>query len=334
MAPRETIPSLRRLATLALAAGSLFTLFTLGACGADADPGSRVTGLRVLAVRADKPYARPGDTVTLQTLWYDGLDPDGTQRARTSAWATCVNPSSSSVVACFAKIAEDAAATGRPPEFGINLSGVPDTFTVSVPSDTIARLPEPARVYAEVGVVFIVCPGTLKLPDPQAGFVPGTFPIQCIDEAGRSLGLDEFEAGLKRVFVRTKDTNANPVIDSITWDGEAWPASDTKSVSACETDGNRYDRCDASLAHQVAVNVTPDSFESGTDEFGASFTEQLIAQYYATEGIFEYDVKVAKAPLTGWVARSKARGSTIRMWLVARDSRGGVSWEERKVTVP
>jgi hypothetical protein len=245
-----------------------------------------------------------------------------------------VNPSSSSVVACFAKIAQDAAATGKPPQFGVNLSGVPDTFTVSVPSDTISSLAAPARVYAEVGVVFIVCPGTLQLPDPQAGYSPGTFPIQCIDETGRSLGLDEFEAGLKRIFVRTKDTNANPVIDSVTWDGGAWPASDVKSVSACDTAGNRYDRCDASLAHQVAVNVTPESFESGTDEFGASFTEQLIAQYYATEGIFEYDVKVAKLPETGWVARSKAKGSTIRMWLVARDSRGGVSWEERKITVP
>jgi hypothetical protein len=245
-----------------------------------------------------------------------------------------VNPTSSSVVACFAKIAQDAAATGKPPQFGINLSGVPDSFTVDVPTDVISSLPEQSRVYAEVGVVFIVCPGTLKLPDPQAGYAPGTFPIQCIDETGRSLGLDEFEAGLKRIFVRSKDTNANPVIDSITWDGAAWPASDTKSVSPCDTDGNRYDRCDASLTHQVAVNVTPDSFESGTDEFGSSFTEQLVAQYYATEGIFEYDVKVASNPQTGWVARTKAKGSTIRMWLVARDSRGGVSWEERNVTVP
>lgn len=331
MAPRETIASLRRLAERTLAAGALAAL---SACGADADPGSRVTGLRVLALRADKPYAKPGDKVTLQTLWYDGLDPDGTKRTITAAWATCVNPTSSSVVACFAKIAQDAATTGKPPQFGVNLSGIPDTFTVDVPSDVISSLPEPARVYAEVGVVFIACPGTLKLPDPQAGYTPGAFPIQCIDATGRSLGLDEFEAGLKRIFVRSKDTNANPVIDSITWDGAAWPASDTKSVSPCDTDGNRYDRCDAALAHKVAVNTTADSLESGTDEFGAPFTEQLIAQYYATEGIFEYDVKVAKAPESGWVARTKAKGSTIRMWLIARDSRGGVSWEERKITVP
>ena len=30
----------------------------------------------------------------------------------------------------------------------------------------------------------------------------------------------------------------------------------------------------------------------------------------------------------------RLRLDEIRMWLVARDSRGGVSWEERKITVP
>ncbi len=321
-----------RKSLLALATASLLgALATLSACGEDADPGSRISTLRVMAVRADKPYAKPGDTVNLDALWWDGLDPDRTQRARSWAWATCVNPTGSSVVECFAKIASDAQKTGKPPQFA--LGSDLDVFQLTVPSDVLSSLPDPAKVYAEVGVVLIVCPGTLQLPDPQAGFTPGTFPIQCIDPSGRSLGLDEFEAGLKRVFVRASSTNANPKIDAITWDGAAWAASDTKTVSACDTTGNRYDRCDASLAHQVALTVTPDSLESGTDEFGQTYDEQIVMQYYATEGIFEYDVKLAKDPQTGWVARSKAKGSTIHMWMVARDNRGGVNWDERKISV-
>ncbi len=58
------------------------SLSSLSGCGADFDPGSRVTGLRVLAVRADNPYAAPGETVKIDTLWYDALDPDRTQRKR------------------------------------------------------------------------------------------------------------------------------------------------------------------------------------------------------------------------------------------------------------
>ena len=323
---------LARLASLALLGGS--TLFALAGsgCGADADPASRITSLRVIAVRADKPYAKPGDTVNLDTLWWDGLDPDRTQRTRSWAWATCVNPSGSTVVDCFAKIASDAQATGKAPQFA--LGSDLDVFQLTVPSDALSSLPDAAKLYAEVGVVLIVCPGTLKLPDPTAGFTPGTFPIQCIDATGRSLGLDEFEAGLKRVFVRASSTNANPKIDSITWDGAAWAAGDTKSANACDTTGNRYDRCDASLSHEVALNVTADSFESGTDEFGQAFTEQLVTQYYATEGIFQYDVKEASAPATGWVARTAAKGTTIHMWMVARDNRGGVTWDARQVAVP
>jgi hypothetical protein len=321
----------RRLAALALA---MTALSQLVACGADSDPASRITTLRVIAVRADKPYAKPGETVNLDTIWWDGLDPDQKSRPRQWAWTTCVNPSGSGVTDCFAKIVADAQKTGKPPLFTLSTPGIDaPTFSLTVPADTLTSLPEAARVYAEVGVVLIVCPGTLQLPDPSAGYTPGSFPIQCIDSTGRALGLDEFEAGLKRVFVRATTPNSNPVIESITWDGAPWAEGDVKTVSACDTDGNRYDKCDASLAHEIATNVTKESFESGTDEFGTPYEEQLVTQYYATEGLFEYDVKVAKEPKTHWVARSKAKGQTLHLWFVARDNRGGVTWQERQVQV-
>jgi hypothetical protein len=44
------------------------------ACSTDFDPSSRVAGLRVLAVRADQPYAPPGATVQLTAL---AVDPGG-----------------------------------------------------------------------------------------------------------------------------------------------------------------------------------------------------------------------------------------------------------------
>ncbi len=170
---------------LALAAAS-----GLVGCGADFDPGSRIVSLRVLAIRADNPYAKPGETVHLDSLWYDALDPDRTKRSREWAWATCVNPDSSSVFDCFKKIAVDAATTGKPPQFTLGTDV--DTFTFTVPSDALSSLPPEALPNALVGVITIVCPGTLQLPDPSQPLDPNVFPVQCIDDTGRSLGLDEF----------------------------------------------------------------------------------------------------------------------------------------------
>ena len=41
-----------------------FLAIALAACGADFDPGSRVTDFRVMAVQADAPYAAPARRCT------------------------------------------------------------------------------------------------------------------------------------------------------------------------------------------------------------------------------------------------------------------------------
>ena len=56
------------------AGASIFaTAFTLVAgCGSDFSPKNEINGVRILAVRADQPYARPGETVKLELLTHDG----------------------------------------------------------------------------------------------------------------------------------------------------------------------------------------------------------------------------------------------------------------------
>ena len=51
------------------------------------------------------------------------------------------------------------------------------------------------------------------------------------------------------------------------------------------------------------------------------------------EGLFEHDVRVAKDPITKWVARKAAAGQTVTMWMVARDNRGGMTWATRQIRV-
>jgi hypothetical protein len=192
-----------------------------------------------------------------------------------------------------------------------------------------------ARDRASVGVVTVVCPGDLAVASPrQTIAATGALPFVCRDPAtGRALAIDEYVAGVKRVFVRATDRNANPAIAGLTWDGGDWPSDAVQSARACSVTGNDASNCDASLRHAVAAIPAPGSAESGVDSFGATFTEQVVVQYYATEGIFADDVRIASDPATKWTARHQSAGSTVSMWMVVRDDRGGVDWAVRTVAV-
>jgi hypothetical protein len=303
----------------ALSVIAMGALVPLVACGNDFDPGSRVTSLRVLAVRADVPYARPGEEVHLEAL---AFDPQEGTRTLTWGWTTCVNPAQSTPEGCLEQITIDTRA-GRPPEFviGVDL----DTYVIRIPSDVLASLPEAGRAHATLGVVAIACPGTLRFGVGPLGYL-------CTDAGGRVLGTRDVIAGMKRIFLREHDRNENPVIASVTWDGAAWNEDDVKTVRACDGEPNEYDDCDGEK-HTIAAWPAAGSVESGVDEHGTPFEEQIVAQYYATEGIFERDVRIGAAPETGWVARRPARGTIVTLWLVVRDNRGGMSWTSRRVRV-
>jgi hypothetical protein len=289
-------------------------------CANDFDPGSRITTLRVLAVQADQTFAAPGETVHLTALSYD---PEG--RAITWAWAACVNPPASTVDGCLAKIAADSMDGGQPVSFATGTDMT--TFDFTIPSDALSSLPDRARASAEVGIVSVACPGSIDLASSNP-----SIPFACRDASGRELTLDEFVLGIKRVSVRMRDRNSNPVIASITFDGTEWPATETKTVGHCDSNGNSFDKCNADK-HDVAAFVTQESFESGQDEYGAAFQEQLITEYYATEGIFKDPVRISEDPTTRWVAREAAAGRDLTLWFVVHDNRGGVSWDTRTVHV-
>ncbi len=299
------------LAALALVGGLL-------ACGSDFDPASRVSTLRVLAVGADQPYAHPGESVHLDAL---AADPAG--RPITYGWAYCVNPTQSTPQGCFEQYLTDRA-QGKGPAFTIGLDVT--KFQVDVPADFLSTLPSSARTNAMIGVITVACPGTLTAV-PSNGL-----PYTCTDPSGRVLGVHDVIGGMKRIFVRSKDRNQNPVISKVTWDGVDWPATETKTVSACDVDTNTYDDCDAEK-HDVAVVASSESVESGVDEFGSGFEEQVVVQYYADEGLFKDSVRITSKPENGFVARKSSRGKTLTLWLVLRDDRGGVTWTTRKVTV-
>jgi hypothetical protein len=309
---------MKKLATI----GFLLGLSSLFACAADFDPGARVSSYRVLGQQADVPFAKPGETVNISSLSYDPLG-----RSVTWAWGACVNPEASTVQGCLDKIEADAAASGSSPILaqGPELSH----FSYTVPADTLASLPDDAKASAMIGILSIACPGDLSFEQGS-----NNLPFSCKEiGTGRVFALDEYIVGLKRIQVRATDRNQNPQIAQVTFDGADWPEGEVKQVIACDTDNNDYKPCADDTRHQIAARPTADSVESGRTEFGADFNEQVIVEYYATEGVFEYEVKIAEEPETGWAARKAASGQDLTLWMVVHDDRGGAIWTQRHVHV-
>jgi hypothetical protein len=243
----------------------------------------------------------------------------------TWAWASCVNPAGSDLAGCLAKIDEGGDPTSAVFAMGEGLAAP----ALDIPADVVTQLPAPARAAASVGVVSAACPGDLSF-----GQGPGGLPFRCQEAgSGRELGLDEFIVGIKRIMVRQSDRNQNPELVGITFDGVDWPEDEVKEVGFCSRSDFDYASCPGQDKHTLAALLTPESFEAGRDELGRDFTEQVVIQYYATEGIFENEVKIASQPKNGWVARKSASGKTLNLWFVARDDRGGVTWAERHVKV-
>jgi hypothetical protein len=300
------------LADIAAATAAILAITLAPGCGGDFDPASRITDLRVVAVRAETPYAAPGASVHLAAL---AVDPAA--RALTWGWGLCVNPMSATAPGCLAALDPST----------IIIERDKTTFDFVLPNDVITSLPVGAAGHASVGAVVVACPGQLTSQR-------GSIPFACVEPAdGRNLTTSEYVVGVKRIFARNTDRNDNPVIEGVTWDGADWPSSEIKEVVPCHETGNAYGACTRNEQHLIRVAIPPSSIESGVDSFGAPFHEQVIVQYYATEGIFEHDVRLAGETTTGWTARRGSAGQTVTMWFVVRDDRGGVAWEERQIRV-
>jgi hypothetical protein len=300
--------------------------FTL-ACGEEFDPGSRVTDFRLLVVKADKPYAAPGEEVQLTTLHHE---PFG--RPITWAWTTCVKPRDTTVNACLAKIAEDAQASGSPP----SVAGGPgeSTFKTTIPANVLDGVDPRAIGNVLVGVLTVGCPGSLSTKD-LAATSPGDLPFRCLDAgSGEELPYDRYVVSVKRIYVRRTDRNQNPSVGIVTWDGVPWAEDDVKEVTPCSNSPvTTYDDCSGGDEHELAVLVPPEAVESGASELGAPFAEDLVIQYFATEGMFEFDARTRERPITSWKARQAAAGKEQTLWFIVRENRGGVSWTTRKVRV-
>ncbi len=236
-------------------------VLTVSACGTDFDSIAQVEQLRVLAVQKSLPYAKPGDSVQLEMMYYDGAS----ERPRDLEimWLSgCENPPADLYELCFETIGaalqdadpssmgdvpgldEDAslnealrlgveAGVARVELGGSAALGFQRTFDLPMPKDIIRRRPPPPDPkmppYGLQYVFFAICGGELRLDSQAEGF-----PIRCVDEDEQPLGAEDFVVGYSAVYAYEELTNDNPAIIGIEVDGEELDEDQFCVGSECE----------------------------------------------------------------------------------------------------
>ncbi|MBX3229359.1 MAG: hypothetical protein KIT84_17935 [Labilithrix sp.] len=329
------------------------------ACGSGGwDAQSKVNSVRMFGVRADKPYASAGETVTLETLVADGRR-DKVRELKT-VWipVVCVNPREDLYYACFIP---SQTADGTPIDGGARLEppfpvdgGVPsaapdggaagllasiprdvdlsaflpqgNTFTFQMPEDVLKERPGTVP-YGLVIIFNIACAGQVRIADRQ-GNAPQQVPIRCTDENGGELGPNDYVIGINRVYSYADRTNANPVVEKITLDG--------KDVDLDA--GITIDRCVASrradcFEHKIDVKVTPESWEEYPEPLLATTQrEQVWATYYTDLGDFNdaarllFDTKAGRISDSDIKYRAPNDPGDGTIWIVTHDNRAGAAF--------
>jgi hypothetical protein len=295
-------------------------------------------------VQKDRPYAGPGEDVTLDILWHD---PEGASgRAVQVAWVGgCFNPPGDLYQGCFSSLSE------RP---DLVTFGSGNSFSVTIPDDIVRQRQAGQYDYGLSFVFFAVCAGTLEPAFDQSG---GGFPLRCLDVAGEPLGADDFVAGYSAIYSFVEFANQNPIIEGFTFRGQAvdpdcigrdciempldtapdCDVDDTLCVPTCADDGEP-----SCQEFEVMPVVSRDSVE--TDEvsaatYGTDFTEQMWINYYTDHGNISPAVKLVNDATKGWNAeqqasfRAPSESGRAVVWAVVHDNRGGVEFARLTLNV-
>jgi hypothetical protein len=335
----------------------------LTSCSADFEAPSKIEGLRVLAVAADKPFANPGDTVHF-TMTYDADDAFAGVTPSILWISDCFDPEGDTYYGCypqFADLLDDLKNGVLPPTGAISnplVRGVVD-WQVTLPDDIITNHPPPATGsnFGVAYVFFVVCAGQIgpakaATTSGDAGLA-GNFPLGCFDKDGNPIGADGFVPGFTEVYAFADGrTNSNPAAKSLlikrsTDQDTAYhrlssDAAHAFPVDACGIgeDDRRKLGCQSHpfttcTAYQINVSVDDSVSEKdpGSPENGTFLHEAVWVDWYTDGGDFDNDVSLVYDPHHGlassddrsvqWIAPTTK--GTYSIWGVLHDARGGTT---------
>lgn len=331
--------------------GSLFGLLLLGCNSADFDPVSKIASVRILATQASKPYAKPGDEVSIRLLATDARPDAKSKPAMKLLWlaAPCENPFEDLYYGCYLNFARTYQ-PHVPLTFGELVPEDPaNPFKITISPDIIARHAkvEGSAPFGTVFVFSMACAGDhVEYLGLRTSPSPQSVPFACVDAAGKALGPDDFVFAFTRIFVFEELTNENPVIDSVRIGDEKFQSSDfvncggepalcpQKSIARCTK--QHVGDCPT-----ISVDTIVPTSSQERDPTSDRGKEQLWVDYYSTAGKFENDVRILYDVSVGRVSDTAVDYHTPnnqtdelqKIWAVVHDNRGGVEWLEIPVKI-
>jgi hypothetical protein len=331
---------IRTFSKLVLAAAAAFALPSCG--GGGFDPASKIQGVRVLALKSDKPYAKPGDTVTVDMLAVDRrLNPGAPMQI---FWLplVCTNPFNDAYFGCFTPYAK---ITGVNGELGAGTGGVAvgagdvtallpkgPTFSYKIPTDAVsshAVVPGSNGPYGISIIFYMACAGRVRFASrDEASANPQQVPLQCVDDDGKALTPDDYVIGFWRTYVYDDRTNANPVIESVKLKDQVIPPGVPVLIDPC-TRKNAMD-CNAA---EFNVVVPPSSQEDKPYDPDAPKERVWVAAFSDVGSVdgaqkLLYDTKAGSITDNAIKVTAKREdgGKSGSLWLVVHDNRGGTAW--------
>ncbi len=302
-------------------------------CDGDFEKQSKLSGLRVLAVQADNPYPKPGDTVKLNMLWHDGKaeDPDPPRDVQILWIGGCYNPQGDLYYGCYPKLAEVFGQAESNPET-LQLLGSGSSFSLKIPEDIISRRPvkEDVEPYGLSYVFFAACAGQVR---PITSADEG-IPLACFDSDGQRLGSDDFVPGYLSLYSYTGRTNQNPLLLGLSVNGQAGGETDEVSIPVCAS-GSCPEYEIKTLVDPASAEIDP----GAVDPDGNQLSEQLWVSYYASDGGLDRGARLVNDAVKGWnddcgVKFTPPReAKKVVVYGIVHDNRGGAAWAKRTIRV-
>ncbi|CAN5924836.1 hypothetical protein BH11MYX4_BH11MYX4_38520 [soil metagenome] len=338
---------------------ALAVVAALVACGGGGfDPASKVDSVRLFVVKADKPYAKPGETVTLEALLTDARRDKPVAAKLYWIPILCLNPQDDLYYLCFANpgdasnqaggtrliplgpladagAADAAAGAGGNPfasiPTGVDLAPfLPQgpTFSFRMPDDAVKE-----RLGSDpygLAVVFnVLCAGRIEfLPRDPAGGAQQV-PVVCSDENGVKLPPSDYVIGISRVYSFTERVNTNPVLEKVTFEGNDVDLAKGITFEKCTAEKEKDCK-----ENKIDVRVSDSSWESNPADVtrDGELREQIWVDYYSDIGKFDDEARLLFDTRVGRISDSDVKFRAPKdvadgtLWAVVHDNRGGAAW--------
>ncbi|MDI1479217.1 hypothetical protein [Polyangium sp. y55x31] len=298
-------------------------------------PENEVSSVRILATRADKPYATPGDMVNLDVLAFDGRKEKAQPMRMFWIPTVCTDPPEGAPYECYPAFAS---AFPRGEDLTPHLKEG-TSFSLEVPEDLLGMPGPPgpgsAPFYKTLVVFNMACAGHVEYVGAR-GRGPQAVPFGCFDAEQKELGPEDFMFAFSRVFVFPMLPNSNPVIDHLTFDGKTVDPSDGITMDRCAMP--EIEQCPAK---PLDISVPEASQEPDPSYFtaeGKMGKERVLVDYYITGGQVNstrllYDPESGKVGTTVADLRAPLAAGEEVLFAVVRDNRGGITWLEVPIHV-